>query len=199
MASRDDLVYDEDDYVPPGYAPRKPSGGRTKSFVVLAVVGVVIGAAVLLLLMRSRERAQFARAQAARSSQNAVMTANRLATASRASAAADGENAAPEGNWQRLIGTWSRMPAAREPGYPHRLDIRPDRTATITGFDTNGKEVDHEVSLWIQAEEGETITLEARPVMMGTFLGAFYKVTFGPDGTLVLHGMREGIYFNRQK
>jgi hypothetical protein len=186
MSVRDGLVYDEDDYVPPGYAPPKRGGGRTRSLVALAVVGVIVGTFVVLFLLRSRERARFVQVERARSAQNAALGANR-AGAERTMGAMPG----PPGNWDRMIGVWSRIPEPGERGRPIRFEIRKDRTAAMRYIDDSGELATREWGDVIIEEDRDGITLgmQGGPGDSGR---KDYRFRFLLDGSILLEDREMG-------
>ena len=152
MAGRDDLVYDEDDYVPPGYVPPKRAGNRTKHFVVVAIVGVLVGAVLLMYVMRSRERTRFVQIESDRAGRTRSSPRTRWP-----------EVAQPirTENWSRIIGVWSRVPdPEREISYPIRFEFRPDETAVVTRPDHEGMTTTREWQARVLLETSGSITLE---------------------------------------
>jgi len=191
MAGRDDLVYDEDDYVPPGYVPPKRAGGRTRSLVALAVLGVIVGAFVVLFLLRSRERARYA--ERARSAQNAAFAANRIG----AERAPIGPAPTPMGNWERMVGLWSRMPRPEERGQPIRFEIRWDQTATVTSLDEEGQRVSRDWRIVGYEERGDDITLEMRDLVGNP--EKRLRFTFREDGSILLYDGMRGLEFRAER
>jgi hypothetical protein len=184
MAARDGLVYDEDDYLPPGYVPPKRPGGRTRSLVALTVLGVIVGTFVVVFMLRTRERARFARGEWARSAQNATLASNRLG------AERMGGIGGPPGNWDRIVGVWSRTPEPEERDRPIRFEIRKGRTAAVTYIDENGETVAREWEIDEIDDFGEGITLGMQGPM-GSILQR-YRFLFVPDGSILLEDQQTG-------
>jgi hypothetical protein len=191
MASRNDLVYDEDDYVPPGYVPPKPSS-RTKPLVAVVIVGLVIGALAVAFLMRSRERTRFARLERSRAEQAAA--AARMATRPPGAGEEVGSRRRSV-NWEKIVGSWSRVAGPDdEVHYPIRFDFR-EGPSTIT----LGNNRILEVNVYVRREDHESIVLEAQPRVIAEGRDvSFFHFKFNSDDSIVLNDSMGGLVYTRE-
>jgi hypothetical protein len=198
MASRNDLVYDEDDYVPSGYAPPKPGTGRNRAVAIAVIVALALAVLVVVYVMRSRVRMRDAEIMHVRAEQDALIEARRTGVArpTRDSLAQGLQSSA---SWKRLQGTWSRTPGPDEAtGYPIRFEFYAGHSATVTHADNRSLDV----SIAIRRESAEMIEFDALPVgrhlplEAGLYHG-LYRFTFQADGSILLDDMAGGLVFTR--
>lgn len=201
MAGRNELAYDEDDYVPPGYVPPKPAGGRSKSLVALVIVGLIVGAFVVLFLMRNRDRARFARMEMMRAQQAAAGKANRFEARPTIRGAIDEEETETSHLVSRLVGVWARNPEPeRVTSYPYRLQFHTDQSGTITEFDpATGKVRELDVGIRIRSELDGTLIMRLTYIENGATRVSDYPFRMTPDDTLVMHDETGSLVFRRQK
>jgi hypothetical protein len=201
MAGRNQLIYDEDDYLPPGYVPPKPGAGRTKLYVVVIIGCLILGAFVVISLTRSRDRARYARMEMSRAQQLGV-EGSRFSTRRSMGGVADDERGADTTHlWDRLVGTWSRTPhPERASTYPHRLHFRRNRNgATITKFDpVDGQETEKEASIVLRLNPDDTYSMDMKYIENGVVASQDYRFKILPDGTLVIHDETGGLVFTRE-
>ncbi len=197
MAGRNELVYDEDDYVPPGYVPPKPARG-SKPLIAVVIVGLILGAFVVVFLMRNRERARFARMEMIRAQQNA----GKAFEGRRSIGGAIDERETESGHLlSPLVGVWSRPPEPeRMNAYPHRLEFRPDLSGTITQLDPfTGQDNQRDVGIRLRSEPDDSLTMQLRYNENGAPRSAVYRLRLKPDDILVLSDEFEEFVFTRQK
>jgi hypothetical protein len=199
-ADCNDLRYDEDDYVPPGYVPRKSGSGRGKVLVAVVIVGLVIGAFAVSHVMRSRVRARDEEIMRVHAAQNALIESRQSGLVRSISPAGGEFEAQPGLVWGRLLGTWSRMPDPDEVGrYPIRFEFRSGRPTVVTHADNRSIEV----TILIRRQSVETIELEARPLVPDPgpgheFYHGNYQFTFESNDTILLDDMMSGLAFTRE-
>jgi hypothetical protein len=201
MAGRNQLVYDEDDYLPPGYVPPRPAAGRTKLFVGVIIGCLILGAFVVIALTRSRDRARYARMEMNRAQQMAVDGSRFSTRRSMGGAVAEEPGIDTNLLWNHLFGTWSRTP---QPGiastYPHRLHFRRNLgDATITRFDpNNGREIEKEASITLRAQPDNTYSMDVKFIENGVVVTHTYPFRMTPEQTLVMHDETGGLVFTRE-
>jgi hypothetical protein len=188
MAARNEFVYDEDDYVPPGYVPPKPANDRKNLLVAVVIVGFILGAIGVVFVLRGKERTRFARAQRAAAMQKGT-------TELRMGPANDSFPLQSSRNWNRIVGSWSRTVNDDENTYPVRFDIEPDGNAIVTYRDDTVREV----RMNILQEGQNSIQMEALPRVSdlenaGERFGRFH-FTFRMDGTSQLDARMGGPVF----
>ncbi len=194
MAGRNELVYDEDDYVPAGSTSPKPGRRRMQVGVVLVVVvSLVIGVFAVSYIMSSRVRSRDAEIMRARAEQEAQIEARR-SDALRSIGDPGGED--PNAGWKRIQGIWSRTPGPDEAtGIPIRFEFYAGRSATVTFGDNRTLEM----QIAIRSEERDSVVVEAVPLvsdpMARVTYRRFYHFTFEPDGTLALDRDKGGPVF----
>jgi hypothetical protein len=201
MASRNDLVYDEDDYVPPGYLRPKPVGGRRRVLLAVVVVGLVVGAFVVSQLMRSRVRARDEEIMRAHVEQTAMIEARRSGLTRSLGKAGEEVGVQTSMGWSKLLGTWSRMPEPDEVShYPIRFEFRSGRPSVVTQADNRSIEV----TIRVCRESVETIELDALPLVQDPFhrprqgfYHGVYRFTFKSNGSILLDDMMGGLEFTR--
>jgi hypothetical protein len=190
MASRNEIVYDEDDYVPPGYVPPKPSGGRTKPLFAVIIVGLVIGAIAVAFLMRSRDRTRFARIERARA-QQAAIASTRLASSPGPGEAVGSRQFS--NHWKKIVGSWSRVAGPNDDmHYPIRFDIR-EGPSTITFADNRILEA----RIVVLREDDVSIVLEAQPRVVSDPQGV-YTFKFRGKDSIVLDDTKDGLVYTRE-
>jgi hypothetical protein len=191
MASRNDLVYDEDDYVPPGYVPKKPGNKGSKPLFAVIIVGLAIGAIAVMFLMRSRERTRFARFEQARAKQVAIAS-TRLA-----GSLAPGEevgNRLYSDNWKRIVGSWSLVegPNRKTKLYPIHFVFSEGPSRIVLNDNST-----LEVRFPVRHEGPEMIVVEAQPRSLvegadETYSKRLYHFSFGPDDSITLNDATMG-------
>jgi len=201
MASRNELAYDEDDYVPPGYVSPRPAAGRSKSLVAVVVVGLILGSFVVLFLMRNRDRARFARMEMMRAEQAAAGKANRFEARPMILGAIEEEENETSLLLKPLVGVWARTPEPdRVTANPHRFHFRTDQTGTVTRLDpATRQETKHEVSIRIRSEPDDSLTMQTKYIEKRASAVQVYRFRLKSDDTLVLHDNFDEFVFTRQK
>lgn len=203
MAGRNQLVYDEDDYLPPGYVPPRPAAGRSRLYVAVIVVGLILGAFVVIFLTRSRDRARYARMEMNRAQQMAVEGGSRFSTGRSMGGAVDDEPGTDTNLlWNHLFGTWSRTPQPESAStYPLRFQFRRNiGDATMTRFDpANGREIDEKVVITLRSQPDNTYKMEVKFIEDGVVVTRPYRIRVSQDHTFVMHDETGGLVFAREK
>lgn len=202
MAGRNQLVYDEDDYLPPGYVPPKAGAGRTKLYVAVIIGCLIVGAFVVVSLTRSRDRARYARMEMNRAQQMAF-EGTRISTGRSMGGANNNEPGSDTTRlWEELVGIWSRTPQPEMAStYPHRIHFRRNvRDAIITRFDPfNGQEIEDKVSVTFHSHPDTSYTMEMQFVENGVVVSRPYRIKMMPEDRLVMHDETGGLVFTREK
>jgi hypothetical protein len=192
--------YDDDDFLPPSRSAAAPNQTRTKSFIVLAMVGVAVGAIALLVILRGHRATEQARAVAAQQRQvaevSAVSTIERpIRKEIRTRPAASAPRGNPGENWRAAIGTWRReIMHEYYAAQPVEFVFRPDFTARVlqrSPTTTFERETLVEVSL----DEGDTLTVVMHE--QNGRLSLRFRVM--EDGTLFLNSFGPPTIYTRVK
>jgi hypothetical protein len=179
----------DDDYDDEEYRPRKRRDEQARGMPVGVIIGLTVAAivllgAVVLLVARTREARDQARAAL---SENEAQLARAVAE----------HEMVPEksrSNWEKVIGTWVREPGPKDKA-PYRFEFRKDKTMRTVRTNYNGQPQETEGRLTVMADSDNILWIKM-DVTGGTMS---YQFQLMEDGALALPSEPGDVRFTRLK
>lgn len=196
---RDD-DFDDEDYLPPQRAGESAGRRAPKSvYIVVAAVGLALGAVVVLFLMRGQRAAEQARAVTRENEQRVMAAQAREAVVlpkrpilTKAAEAAPRGN--PGANWKKAVGAWRRTDGEDEDDCPTEIEFRDDFSARVTRVRPT-QTIIHETLVEVRDDADDRLSL----VLHHEKGESHYSFRTRPDGTLVFDHRKGGFTFVRVK
>jgi hypothetical protein len=200
MPRRDDDNFDDDDYLPPERAGES-TGRRTSRgvFIVVAAIGLALGAVAVLFLMRGQRAAEHARA-IARDNEQRVIAAQKgePVVLPRRPILTKAAETAPRGNpgtnWKAVVGTWRRTDGEDEDDCPTEIEFRDDFSARVTRVRPT-QTIIHETLVEVRDDADDRLSL----VLHHEKGESHYTFHTRPEGTLLFDHRKGGYTFVRVK